>query len=61
MNKLRFSFLLGVFLSLRLINAQELKESKFSFIGYGGIGFGTVLAPDSGYNFQHDIYDIYLK
>ena len=42
MNKLRFTFLLAVFFSLRLIYAQELKESKFSFIGYGGIGFGTV-------------------
>ena len=39
MNKLSFYLLLAILLSFNLINAQE---SKFSFLGYGGIGFGTV-------------------
>ncbi|MBB79195.1 MAG: hypothetical protein CL844_09370 [Crocinitomicaceae bacterium] len=39
MNKLRVHLLLSIFLSFNLLNAQE---SKSSFIGYGGIGFGTV-------------------
>ena len=26
-----------------------------------GVGFGYVLTTDSEYNFQHDVYDVYLK
>ena len=26
-----------------------------------GVGFGYVLTADSEYNFQHDVYDVYLK
>jgi len=59
-----FNYVTETFESLKFQTHWRFRTSseKYKYLNdVMGIGFGTVLAPDSGYNFQHDIYDVYLK
>ena len=59
-----FNYVTETFESLKFQTHWRFRTSseKYKYLNdVMGIGFGTVLAPDSGYNFQHDIYDTYLK
>ena len=59
-----FNYVTETFESLKFQTHWRFRTSskKYRYLNdVMGIGFGTVLSPDSGYNFQHDIYDIYIK
>ena len=59
-----FNYITETFESLKFQTHWRFRTSskKYRYLNdVMGIGFGTVLSPDSGYNFQHDIYDIYIK
>ena len=54
MKKTNFILLLSIILTLNFLNAQNKKESKFSIIGYGGIGH-AIIKNDSLPNYNLNI------
>ena len=59
-----FNYVTETFESIKFQTHWRFRTSseKYKFLNdVMGIGFGYVLPPDSEYNFQHDIYDVYLK
>ena len=59
-----FNFVTDTFESLKFQTHWRFRTSseKYKYLNdVMGIGFGKVLPANSEYNFQHDIYDIYVK
>ena len=59
-----FNYVTETFESIKFQTHWRFRTSseKYKFLNdVMGIGFGYVLPPDSEYNFQHDVYDVYLK
>ena len=59
-----FNYVTETFESLKFQTHWRFRTSskKYKYLNdVMGIGFGSVLPADSEYNFQHDIYDVYLK
>tara|TARA_B100001113_G_C20886989_1_gene525218 strand:- start:84 stop:587 length:504 start_codon:yes stop_codon:yes gene_type:complete len=59
-----FNFVTDTFEPLKFQTHWRFKTSseKYKYLNdVMGIGFGKVLPANSEYNFQHDIYDVYLK
>lgn len=63
MKKLNYILLFSFFLTFNLIQAQdEVKESKFNIIGYGGIGYGIVENDsEPNYNLNSNSGEILLN
>ena len=63
MKKLNYILLFAFFLTFNLIQAQdEVKESKFNIIGYGGIGYGIVENDNEpNYNLNSNSGEILLN
>ena len=59
-----FNYITDTFEALKFQTHWRFRTSseKFKYLNdVMGIGFGSVLQPESGYNFQHDIYQISRK
>ena len=59
-----FNYVTETFESLKFQTHWRFRTSseKYKYLNdVIAIGFGSVLPADSEYNFQHDIYDVYLK
>ena len=59
-----FNYVTETFESIKFQTHWRFRTSseKYKFLNdVMGIGFGSVLQPESGYNFQHDIYQISRK
>ena len=59
-----FNYVTETFESLKFQTHWRFRTSieKYKYLNeVMGTGFGSVLAADSGYHFQHDVYDIHLN